>query len=364
MTCATLLRMTRLLLSLSMFGLWPTAFSQEPTSDLAASWRASGSYFSWQSSLPENHGKSVQVFYACLGDATKPAMLLLHGFPTSSFDYRLLSHELEGDFRLCMFDFPGYGFSDKPSGDYHYSLKDDADLTWYFVTKVVSLREFVLLSHDRGDSVALGFLELYQAAANPPFRITHQFILNGNMYLPLANLTDFQKRMLDPTTSATLVKTVTPALIAGGMGSSTFTPPLKPDDPTVRAMAAIFAYQSGVEVLPATIQYLNERKKMEVSYLQVLAKSPVPVTLIWGVHDTIAPVRVADYVWNTAILTRKVPGAYWIVPCGNHYVQHDQPQAVARIVRLAFSNPRQTAPYNLSADACAPVLIGREQPQQ
>jgi pimeloyl-ACP methyl ester carboxylesterase len=320
----------RVLLLLSAFFV-PSAFVAQDAPDLAASWRASGRYFSWVSSAPENHGKAG-----------------------------LLADELKSEFRLCVLDFPGYGFSDKPSGDYRYSLKQDAELVWHFVTEVARLRTFSLLSHDRGDSVALSFLELYQADPAPPFRMTHQYILNGNMYLPLANLTPFQVRMLDPSTRAALVKTVTPTSFAAGLGASTYTPALKGDDPAVGAMATMFAYQSGIEALPATIQYLNERKQMEVAYLQVLARSSLPVTLIWGVHDMIAPVRVADYVWNTAVRTRKAPGAFWIVPCGNHYVQHDQPQAVAQIIRLALGNPGQAAPYNLTSTPCAPVLIARD----
>lgn len=131
------------------------------------------------------------------------------------------------------------------------------------------MREFSLLSHDRGDTVALAFSSLYQESPDTsnakPFRITHQYILNGNVYLPLANLTEFQKRMLDPATSAAAVKAVNAGMLAAGMGSTTFTPALKPDDPVVKAMAAQFAYQSGVQALPATIQYLNERKEMEVT---------------------------------------------------------------------------------------------------
>jgi len=341
----------------------PGIFAQD--NDLAGSWKAAGQYFSWQSSLPENQGKpAVQIFYACIGDETKPAMLMVHGFPTSSFDFRLLSQELKSDLRMCMLDFPGYGFSDKPAGGYRYSLKDDAQLLWHFVTKVVPMREFSLLSHDRGDSVSLAFLSLYQETAQPAFRIAHQYILNGNVYLPLANLTDFQKRMLDPATSAAAVQAVTPALLAAGLGSTTYTPALKPGDPVVKAMAVQFAYQSGVQVLPATIQYLNERKEMEVTYLQVLARSAVPVTLIWGVHDMIAPLRVADYVWNTALKTRKAAGAYWIVPCGNHYLQHDQPAAIAGIIRAAVDKPGQSAPFNLSAEGCAPVLVAQAAGQQ
>jgi pimeloyl-ACP methyl ester carboxylesterase len=319
--------------------------------DLSAEWKAMGDYFSWKA-----QGKpEVRIFYACIGDQTKPAMLMVHGFPTSSFDFRQLAQELKGDYRMCMFDFPGYGYSDKPAGGYRYSLKDDADLIWHFVTRVVPMAEFSLLSHDRGDSVSLAFLALYQTAAAAPFRITHQYILNGNMYLPLANLTEFQKRMLDPSTSAAAVKAVTPQLLAAGLGATTHTPALKPDDPEVKAMAAQFTYQSGIEALPSTIQYLNERKEMEVTYLQVLARSAVPVTLIWGVHDMIAPVRVADYVWDAALKTRTAAAAYWIVPCGNHYLQQDQPAAIAGIIRLTARD----APFNLNGEGCSPVLVAR-----
>ncbi len=211
--------------------------AQSLTSDLADSWRAGGQYFSWTSTLPENGGRSVQVFYTCIGDAAKPTVLALHGFPTSSLDFRGLARELQPDYRTCTLDFPGYGISDKPAA-YRYTLADDAALVWAFVTTVVPLREFVLLSHDRGDSVALNLLQLYQAAANPPFRITHQFLTNGNMYLPLANLTDFQKRMLDPATAPAAARGVTPALLAVGLGQSNYTPPLKADDAEVKARAA------------------------------------------------------------------------------------------------------------------------------
>jgi len=339
--------------------------SQTLPSDLAEQWRTGGRFFTWTSSLPENQGRQVQVFYRCVGDAAKPAIVMLHGFPTSSFDFRLLSHELEPDFRSCMLDFPGYGLSDKPSTGYRYTLSDDAQLVWHFVTRVVPLQQFVLLSHDRGDSVALNFLQLFQAAKAPPFRITHQFLTNGNMYLPLANLTDFQKRMLDPATSAAVVKSVNARLLAGGMGQTNFTPPLKPDDPEVGAMAAFFGYQSGVEVIPATIQYLNERKQMEASFLQTLSRSTIPATLMWGVHDMVAPVRVADYVFSTAMRPRPVQGAYWLMPCGHHYVQHDQPAAIARVMRLTLGlvpgAALPAAPHNLSTDACGPVLVAREQ---
>jgi hypothetical protein len=47
------------------------------------------------------------------------------------------------------------------------------------------------------------------------------------------------------------------------MGASFYTPPLESTDPQFRALASFFAYLSGIDVLPATIQYLNERIQFE-----------------------------------------------------------------------------------------------------
>lgn len=337
------------------------AEAQPASSDRVDAWRAAGQYFTWTSTLPENAGRPVQVFYTCAGEPTKPSMLLVHGFPTSSLDFAPLIGELEADFRICTLDFPGYGLSDKPAAGYRYTLADDARLLWTFVTKTVPMRDFVLLSHDRGDSVALNLLQLYQAEATPPFRITHQFLTNGNMYLPLANLTDFQKRMLDPALAPQVVKTVTAPLLAVGMGQTQYTPPLKADDPEVKTLATLFARQDGVAVIPATIQYLNERRQFEVSFLQTLGKSTVPATIMWGVHDMVSPVRVANYVFDTSLKSRTAAGALWLMPCGNHYVQHDQSAELARVVRYTLAQQAAgkaiTAPYNAAQDACSAVLV-------
>ena len=344
-----------LLISVARVGAQPVA------SERVDAWRAAGQYFTWTSTLPENAGRPVQVFYTCAGDIAKPAMLMVHGFPTSSLDFAPLIAELKTDFRVCTLDFPGYGLSDKPVAGYKYTLADDAKLLWTFVTKTVPMREFVLLSHDRGDSVALNFLQLYQADTTPPFHLSHQFITNGNLFLPLANLTDFQKRMLDPALAPQVLKTVTAALLAVGMGQTQYTPPLKADDGEVKALATLFARQDGVSVIPATIQYLNERRQFEVAFLQTLGKSTVPATIMWGVHDMVSPVRVASYVFETALKGRTTAGALWLMPCGNHYVQHDQPVELARVIRYTLSQQAggkpTAAPYNAGQDACSAVLV-------
>src|SRR5260370_36410864 len=94
--------------------------------DRAHAWQAAGQSFTW---YPQGRsGDALQIFYRCLGDPTSPAIVLLHGFPTSSYDFHLLASDLSTDHYVCLFDFPGYGFSDKPLKGYPYTLRDDARL--------------------------------------------------------------------------------------------------------------------------------------------------------------------------------------------------------------------------------------------
>src|SRR5438270_1210931 len=65
----------------------------------------------------------VNVFYRAAGDPSAPVLLLLHGFPTSSFMFRDLIPRLALQFRVIAPDLPGFGFTEVPDGrKYAYSF--------------------------------------------------------------------------------------------------------------------------------------------------------------------------------------------------------------------------------------------------
>jgi len=166
----------------------------------AFDWCKAGEYFSWKSTLPENAAFApLNIFHICQGNPDNPAILMIHGYPTSSFDYADLFRELSKDHYVCALDTPGYGFSDKPRDGYEYSMFDDARLVDEYIRKVADLDEFTLFTHDKGDSVGLALLQIYQAYNVKPYTINHHFITNGNIYLPLAQLTVGQKALLNPS---------------------------------------------------------------------------------------------------------------------------------------------------------------------
>ena len=273
------------------------------------------------------------MFSRRCGTPGAPALVLVHGFPTSSIDYFGLAGELSAEFDIYLLDFPGYGLSDKPPEPYVYSLYDDARLLAHAITQVWGLTQYRMLTHDRGSSVgmiAVGML----AAQDPPAAPVDLILTNANIYLPLSNLTAFQSALLDPATARATAAATTPEMLAAGMGASTFMPRRTLEDPEIAALAKSFAHNDGIRVLPDTIQYLHERAADETGWLEALSTSDVNTTVVWGVHDNVAPLRVPNHVWQTYLKHKPGRNRYWVVPGADHYLQCDAPGQLAQIVRL------------------------------
>ena len=298
----------------------------------AAEWCEAGQYFSWESTLPINaEFDALNIFHTCQGNPDDPAFLMIHGYPTSSFDYAPLFAELRDEYYVCALDTPGYGFSDKPLDRYDYSIFDDAQLVDHYIREVAELEDFILLTHDKGDSVGLALLQIYQSYEEKPYQINHHFITNGNIYLPLAQLTRAQNLFLNPIIGPFL-STITPGeLFAEGLTESTFESIVPQSE--VDSYASIFEYQNGTAVQHEIIEYLNERSDNEVAWLEALSNSDIPTTIIWGELDAIAPVAVPDHAWENYLIDRETPASYWRIPCANHYLQVDEPEVIVEIIR-------------------------------
>ena len=318
----------------------------------AEGWRRRGSQFRWSPSSGD--AAEVEIFHVELGDPSAPVLALVHGFPTCSVDWFEVAEQLSEDFRVCALDFPGYGFSGKPRG-WGYSLRRDAELLDHYLAEVVGAESVVMIAHDRGDSVAL--IHAAEAAAGRARTgLEHLVLSNANVFLPLSNLTDAQRLMLH---NPELLEQVTPELLAAGMGAVTFTPPRGPEDPEVQALAATFAHEDGPGILHETVQYLVERSQDEGSWLRELAETELASTLVWGVYDTIAPPRVASWVWHEHLMFKPGRNAFYLIPEANHYVQCDRPEAFVQCVRHALDWPQDAAPGALDAAPGAPLLVDR-----
>jgi len=300
------------------------------------------------------------IFHAELGDPHAPVLLLVHGFPTSSIDWYDVAGELSQDHRVCFLDFPGFGFSDKPVGE-SYTLRRDCELLEHYLVNVLGMASAAVVAHDRGDSVALA-LAARCASAETGFELSHLVLSNGNIFLPLPNLTAFQRLALDPATAPQVTANVTPEMLAAGMGENTFTPARTLEDPAIAALADTFAHNDGIAVLHDTIQYLVERSEKEGEWLDALAGSDVPTTVLWGLYDVVSPLRSAAYVWDTHLSTKPGANEFWLLPLANHYLQHDQPREFVEAISMVLSQASPEAPGPVSSAPGAPILVDRSRP--
>ena len=150
---------------------------------------------------------------------------------------------------------------------------------------------------------------------------------------------------------------LTPSRLAEGMGAGTFTPPRQAGDPEVEALTATFAHNDGIKVLHETIQYLVERSQDEQTWLAALAEAPFPVTVIWGLNDTVSPPRVASYVWNEYLMLKPGGNRLYFIPDANHYLQVDRPDAFVKVLRHALEPADDQGPGALEAELGAPLLV-------
>lgn len=299
--------------------------------DIFDEWHRGGTTFSWTSTTPANGGAQVDVFARRTGTPGAPALVCVHGFPTAGVDYHALTRELADDFDIYVLDFPGYGLSGKPPHPYVYSLYDDARLLVHAITGVWGLETFRMVTHDRGSSIGMIALGLLDDIGRRPLDL---FMTNANIYLPLANLTAFQVALLDDDTGRATAAATTPEMLAAGLGAATFMPRRTLQDPEIAALAHCFAHNDGIRVLPDTVRYLHERADDETGWLERLSTIPVDTTVIWGLHDAVAPLRVANHVWQTYVKPKPGRNHYWVVPTADHYVQCDAPAELAQIIRM------------------------------
>ena len=118
----------------------------------------------------------LDIFYREAGPNDAPAILLLHGFPTSSQMFRNLIPLLADEYHVVAPDYPGYGHSSMPSRDqFPYTFDNLAKVIDEFTEKV-GLSKYALYVQDYGAPVG------YRLAAKHPERVTAIVVQNGNAY--------------------------------------------------------------------------------------------------------------------------------------------------------------------------------------
>lgn len=284
-------------------------------------WRAAGTYVRW---------REHAIFARVDGRATAPPLLLIHGFPTASWDWWPLWDALAADYRVVACDLLGLGLSAKPRGG--YSVMAQADLVesvaaWAGVTRAA------VLAHDYGDTVAQELLARHRAGG--ALRLTGVAFLNGGLFPEAHRARPIQKVLASPlgplvarlSTRRTFVRSM--RAIAGAQ------PPVMAELDTLWELAS---RDGGVRAMPGLLGYLAERRQHRARWVGALIDSPVPLRLVDGLAD---PVSGAHMVARYRAL---VPRADVVeLPGVGHYPQLEAPAAVLAAVAPFLATCATTA---------------------
>uniref|UniRef100_A0A9L0SAH3 Mesoderm specific transcript n=1 Tax=Equus caballus TaxID=9796 RepID=A0A9L0SAH3_HORSE len=213
------------------------------------SWKSSGKFFTY---------KGLRIFYQdSVGVVGSPEIVvLLHGFPTSSYDWYKIWEGLTLRFhRVIALDFLGFGFSDKPR-PHHYSIFEQASIVEALLRHLgLQNRRINLLSHDYGDTVAQELLYRFKQNRSGRLTIKSLCLSNGGIFPETHRPLLLQKLLKD-----------------GGVLS-----------PILTRLMNFFVFSRGL------LQYINQRKKFRRRWVGALASVTIPIHFIYGPLDPVNP---------------------------------------------------------------------------
>jgi pimeloyl-ACP methyl ester carboxylesterase len=258
-------------------------------------------------------------------------LLLLHGFPSSSYDWRHAFSLLPGR-HLITFDFLGYGLSDKPRR-HVYSLHGQADLV-EAVARRYADGPVLLVAHDMGTSVTTELLARDIEGALP-FEIAGVLLFNGSMVLERASLTAGQKLLRSRLGPLAARLTSQRSFRAGFARVFSAAHPLS--DEEAADQWALLAHDGGHRILDRLIFYLRERVELAPRWHGALRDWPGPLRLSWAELDPVATTDVLD-----AVLELRPSAPVTRLSDLGHYPQLEDPTKTMSVIEEFASGIRET----------------------
>jgi pimeloyl-ACP methyl ester carboxylesterase len=251
-----------------------------------------------------------------------PTVLLLHGFPTWSYDYAEVAIDLATDHDVITLDFPGYGASDKPN-PYEYSVAESADVVEDLAAHL-NLDSVRLVVHDYGGIVGQELVDR-ALAGKLGFTIDSLVVLNCGVVYSAYRPTRLQKLLILPVIGKLLASRISPDRFRSGLDGVRGA---KLTDAEFDSLWHGVTLNDGHKLAHLHIRYNAERAAHHRRWEKALADWDGPLHLVWGLEDPVSGRHVLEKA--TAVL----PHATVTELAGvGHYPQSEAPQAVAAAIR-------------------------------
>jgi pimeloyl-ACP methyl ester carboxylesterase len=233
-------------------------------------------------SIHRVNADGTTVFYREAGKENAPVVLLLHGFPTSSFQFRALIPRLADRYRVIAPDYPGFGFTEVPEQrGYRYSFDALAKTTLAF-TDALGLKRYALYVFDYGAPVG------FRLAMERPERVAGIVSQNGNAYEEGLGPAWTAVRRYWSEPSAENREAIRKVLNLEGLRHEYAVGIAKPELITPEGYtldAALMARPGNVDIqLDLFLDYANN-VKLYPAFHEYFRKWKPPLHAIWGKHD-------------------------------------------------------------------------------
>jgi pimeloyl-ACP methyl ester carboxylesterase len=277
---------------------------------------ASGQVSDWLQGGQRVETTVGRIFFRRAG-GSGPPILFLHGYPSSSFDFRQVLDRIPGRASVLL-DFLGFGLSDKPR-PHRYSIFEQADLVEQ-VLATDDIDTVDVVAHDMGTSVATELMARDQAG-ELPFQLRRVVLCNAGIIVARTSLRPVQRALLSPAGGLVARLANRPMFTREFARLFSDGHPLGPAE--AAAQWALISHGDGHRIAHLLCAYVRERVTHADRWHGAIRDWAKPVGLLWGgLRDPVATPHVL------AGLRELRPGADVIeLPGLGHYPQLEDPDA-------------------------------------
>ncbi|MFN3356151.1 MAG: alpha/beta fold hydrolase [Pseudomonas sp.] len=285
-------------------------------------WRKRGQSFDFR-------GHTIRYWVAGQGEP----LLLIHGFPTASWDWHYLWQPLAQHHQVIACDMLGFGDSAKPL-DHGYCLVEQADLQQALLEHLRIDQPVHVLAHDYGDSVAQELLARHYEGR---FQMASCVFLNGGLFPETHRPALVQKLLLSPL-GWMIGRAFGRSALADSF-AQIFGPDTRPSESALDDFWSLINCNDGTRILHKLIAYVPQRRRLRDRWVAAMQQGEVPLRLINGEVDPISGVHMVERYHQLVLHADSV-----LLANIGHYPQIEAPVQVLKHYQAFRDRLRQVAP--------------------
>lgn len=294
-----------------------------PLAPAIEAWRAGGHYFQFG---------EHQIFARQFDNPSAPTLVLLHGFPTASWDFKPVIPALRAHWQILTCDLLGFGLSDKPTR-HRYRIAEQCDLVERFL-QLKRVGHCAILAHDYGVTVAQELLARQRRGLLQTLTPSRVCFLNGGL-IPGEHRPRLIQRLLASPIGVAISRLMNQTRFEKSF-AAVFAENSQPTADELAAFWSLIRFNQGHRIGHRLIRYMQEREQYKSRWVGELRDPLVPLRFICGLEDPVSGAHMTDVYQQIS------PDADIVRLAGvGHYPQCEAPTKVARAV-IEFLAPRSS----------------------